>query len=589
MDAEAETFDNGDDILSQRLEGSTKLQYKRKIIHFETWVTHFHPDLINEELETEEGDVGVDYEHVTPEIIKKFLSHISKKRNFKAETPETPYVYITPQKLQSVQHVNGYRSALVDKFRSKGIQLDFDRQTMFKGMMTGYQRIIQKKKQNGEMDMHEGKYPLSFSGYRFLAKKALEQTTDFPLAIFAHIFLLLCWNLLARCVSVSSIMYQHISWEEDSMVIVFPTTKSDKVGKNSAPIHVFANRKHPEICPILWFAVFIWCSGFRRAGSTATVFGTPKDTQKRFSTWLHSVLGSSENDLLIMGIIILEIGTHSFRKGVANFLSGLVGGPSAIAIYLRAGWSLGPVTSRYIMEGQGNDQLCGRAASGLSLTDIDFADLPPHFDLSKGAVISIAQWEEILPGYSTYYPQSFRQVLPFLLASIVHHQDYLKEVLHPSHPFFQSRLWTSGIVSTLSEKVFTGNGKNPVTLMTATGIPPHLLLAKELATTRGEIEKMRETIIQKLQEVPEQVKACMLENFQVDGTVPITVSQVQTMMSDMQERLVAAILDQGEQQRAALQEVSTSLAPAGLPSLQFLTYTWGGGIHSVPESFRFPK
>jgi len=81
----------------------------------------------------------------------------------------------------------------------------------------------------------------------------------------------------------------------------------------------------------------------------------------------------------------------------------------------------------------------------------------------------------------------------------------------------------------------------------------------------------------------------MLENFQVDGTVPITVSQVHTMMSDMQERLVAAILDQGERQRAALQEVSHSLVPIQSPPLQFLTYTWGGGIHTVPESFRFPK
>lgn len=251
MDTRAENISHGNAILSQRLEGSTKLQYKRKIIHFETWVTHLFPELINEDLETEEGDMGVDYERVTPDILQQFLSHISKKRNFKAETPEQPYVYLTPLKLQSVQHVNGYRSALVDKFRSLGVQLDFEHQTMFKGMITGYQRIIQKKKQNGEIDMHEGKYPLSFSGYRFLAKKAIAQTTDFPLAIFAHIFLLLCWNLLARCVSVSSIMFQHISWEEDSMVIVFPTTKSDKVGKNSAPIHVFANRKHPEICPIV--------------------------------------------------------------------------------------------------------------------------------------------------------------------------------------------------------------------------------------------------------------------------------------------------------------------------------------------------
>lgn len=230
MDTREENISHGNAILSQRLEGSTKLQYKRKIIHFETWVTHVCPELINEDLETEEGELGVDYENVTAAVLQQFLSHISKKRNFKAETPEQPYVYLTPQKLQSVQHVNGYRSALVDKFRSLGVQLDFEHQTMFKGMITGYQRIIQKKKQNGEIEMHEGKYPLSFSGYRYLAKKAIAQTSDFPLAIFAHIFLLLCWNLLARCVSVSSIMYQHISWEEDSMVNVLLGARQRRCG-----------------------------------------------------------------------------------------------------------------------------------------------------------------------------------------------------------------------------------------------------------------------------------------------------------------------------------------------------------------------
>ena len=34
----------------------------------------------------------------------------------------------------------------------------------------------------------------------------------------------------------------------------------------------------------------------------------------------------------------------------------LIGGPNAIAIYIRAGWSLG-VQDRYIFEAGGNDQL----------------------------------------------------------------------------------------------------------------------------------------------------------------------------------------------------------------------------------------
>lgn len=313
MNTSVDNISHGDAILSERLAPGTKKMYADKIVHFEQWVAHFYPHLIDEDLEETDG-MGVDYGAIDSHTMKEFLGHISKKRDWKAQTPEQPFVYFEPVRLQSVQHVNGYKSALVNKYRTLGIQLDFEHTTMFSDMLTGYRRIIQKKKQDGEMEMHEGKYPLSFSGYRFLAKKALAHTQDFPLAVFAHIFLLLCWNLLARCVSVSSLMFQHISWEEDSMVIVFPTTKSDKVGKNSSPIHVFANRKCPEICPILWFAVYIWCMGFRRAGSKTTVFGTPKDTQKRFSSWLHTVLGSSAGDLLLMVLLLWKSGLTRFEK-----------------------------------------------------------------------------------------------------------------------------------------------------------------------------------------------------------------------------------------------------------------------------------
>ena len=589
INTSVDNISHSDAILDERLAPGTKRQYAAKIKHFEEWVSHVHPEFIEED---DSSDCGfrVQYETLEPVVLKEFLGHISKKQDRKAQTLEEPYVYFNPVRLQSVQHVNGYKSALVNKYRTLGIALDFEHQTMFSDMLTGYRRVVQKKKQDGEMEMHEGKYPLSFSGYRYLAKKAIAQTSDFQLAIFAHIFLLLCWNLLARCVSVSSIMFQHISWEEDSMVVVFPTTKSDKAGKNSAPIHVFANPSCPEICPILWLAVYIWCSGFRRTGSKPNLFGTPSGTEKRFSDWLHGVLGSSAADLLLMGIIILEIGTHSFRKGVANFLAGLAGGPSAVAIYLRAGWSLGPVTSRYILEGQGNDQLCGRAATGLPITETAFADLPPHFDLSDGEILTVGEWEEILPGYSTFYPQSFRQVLPFLLASVVYHRQYLQSVLDERHPLFCSRLWTSGVMDRLASKVYTGNGKHPVTKMTATGIPPHILLANELAATRGELEEIRRVVLQKLQEVPDRVKECLLENFQVGGVVPITVSQVTSMISTLEERLVAAIIQQGAQQRTALEQVHTSLQPAisSNPPV-FITYTWGEGLHTVPESFRFPK
>ena len=50
-------------------------------------------------------------------------------------------------------------------------------------------------------------------GFVFLAKKALDHETDFNLYISVHLFLVLCWNLMARAVSTAAIMFDHISWE----------------------------------------------------------------------------------------------------------------------------------------------------------------------------------------------------------------------------------------------------------------------------------------------------------------------------------------------------------------------------------------
>ena len=61
-------------------------------------------------------------------------------------------------------------------------------------------------------------------------------------------------------------------------------------------------------------------------------------------------------------------------------LSSDPGGPTTTSIYLRAGWSLGPVQNRYIFQGPGGDQFVGRAAAGLNVNKAEFAQLPPHFD-----------------------------------------------------------------------------------------------------------------------------------------------------------------------------------------------------------------
>ena len=316
---------DADDICNEKLDITTRRRYNRFFDQFKEWVVHNHDEFLDEA-----GDLIL--RNITDEAFKEFLAHKTKK-TYKDGA------YMVPEKFQSYEHVSGYKSGLVYGFDKAGVPLRTSTSKMFKEFFAGYRRKIGQLKQNGEMKLKEGKDALSFSGYRYIAKTAIAQEKDYPLSTFSWVFLLLCWNLISRCVSVSSLMYDHIWWEEDSMVIVFPTHKGDKDGENSlsSPKHVFANPTNPEICPILAFGVYMICLGVRRDGAKRMVFGDKDNNESRFGNWLRASLGSHAPELLMMGITILEIGTHSFRKGVASFLCGLIGGPSAISIYLRAG------------------------------------------------------------------------------------------------------------------------------------------------------------------------------------------------------------------------------------------------------------
>jgi len=573
---------DADGICNEKLDISTRSRYTRFFNQFKGWIAEHHAEYLDAA-----GDVVLG--NISDEAFKEFLAHKTKKTNPNG-------TYIIPEKFQSYEHVSGYKSAIVYGYDKARVSLKASTIKMFKEFFAGYRRKIGQLKQNGEMKLKEGKDALSFTGYRFMSWLAVRQDRDFNQSIFSWVFLLLCWNLISRCVSVSSLMYDHIWWEMDALVIVFPTHKGDKDGENSlsSPKHVYANPTNPEICPILALGVYMFCLGTRRDGAKRMVFGDKDNIESRFSNWLRAALGSHSPELLLMGIAILEIGTHSFRKGVASFLCALVGGPTAIAIYLRAGWSLGPVQSRYILEVSGGDHLCGRAATGLSIIDLEFASLPPHFDLSSGDILSVQEWDLILPGYSnnTVYPDKFRQVMPFLLASIVYHKDWIVLNFPARHPLFLTSLWTSGIMDRLIARVYAGTMKNPVTKLAASGIPPHILLANELCNVRSELTSIKDQIIVKLDALPDLIKENLLRNFQINGVLPISREDVQSMIALSTETVLSAIQSSISANNEAIRTMNNNNNASNSATdniTDFQLFQWGGRFHHVPEGFEFPK
>ena len=131
--------------------------------------------------------------------------------------------------------------------------------------------------------------------------------------------------------------------------------------------------------------------------------------------------------------------------------------------------------------------------------------------------------------------------------------------------------------------------------MFATGVPPHLVIAHSVVGVQKELDGLRIEVMAKLDNLPEALKQSMLQNFQVDGTVPITHVQVVDMMTDLKLSLETSFVSAIRRDRE-----SVSYAPILTPAEggsdgilnshgNYRTWSWKGRLHPVPQDSRFPR
>jgi len=499
--------------------------------------------------------------------------------------------------LNSASYVGSYRAALKWYYELNKVVVPSDILKALGRYTSGFKRVKNQRKQDGEEDADEGKQPMQFSGYEWLALRGVQATGDYSQAVFAWVFLLFAWNLISRGRNIGKLMFEHLSWQDDALTVRMYVKKQDQEGKDCKAKHVFANPIKPWICPILALAVYIFTQGPLQPGSKMLIFGN-ESAEDRFSKWLRGVLGLFEEPLHAMGIMISTIGTHSFRKGTATWLAGMVDGPTGIQIYLRAGWSLG-MQKRYIHEGGGCDRHVGRAATGLTLDSEEFGCLPPHFDVRDGApALSNEEWEIILPGF-LLYPESFRVALPFLLASLLYHWDYIIANFAGSHPIRSSRLFTlsASRIAELKAQVHTGTFKNPITGMVAKGVPQQVRILHRIDCLERQYLEQTSALVKRVDEIPEQLTQCMLDRFQVNGAQPLLETRVSDMINDATNKLRDVLLTEIRLVRGVANEVQQSHPQATEPQAWqrgelvdgWMQWTWGGRIHPVPEGWCLPR
>ncbi|ETV86985.1 hypothetical protein H257_02002 [Aphanomyces astaci] len=255
--------------------------------------------------------------------------------------------------------------------------------------------------------------------------------------------------------------------------------KNDPEGRMSYPRHVYANPSHPAICPILSLGVLLFTRGAQVPESPTLLFGY--NAKDRFSAWLAKTCAANADDIAGLGLSISDIVLVAHKQ--------LWSGCELV------GASVGSKDDTYLKDLEAINLL-----AKLQL----FGALPPHFGPSIS--LSPAQWESNLPGYSSLYPATFRSAVPYLLASLVHHHAWLKSTLHHSHPLFLSPVWLSGSLTALAAGLHGGTLYNPITNMTATGIPPHVPLYQQLRVVQTNLGKLAQHVDDGFKSIPLQLR-----------------------------------------------------------------------------------
>jgi len=553
---------NADVIVSGRVNVETKVQYMSTI----KFITNYCLKNISQAVSEGELILPIELNH-----LKILLGDMGADR--------------IDGKVRSVSTVQGYISSLKYYYKEKSVKVSDEFREYCDLFIEGYKRKVALKKEQGLMKNFEGKVPVSHLLYIQLAELGLKACDNrSPFASLVHAFMVLCWNLFARSCSVADLRTHHFTWENDCMVIDMSRHKADQTGENITPKHVYANPYNPLICPILALALHVFSTSFRPENDDKNkIFvGVPYDI---FTKWL----GSSLAQLPLLGHSVKDFGTHSFRKGIASFCAGFIGGPSVIAIYLRAGWSLGQVQDRYITYSDGGDQLCGRVAAGLDFNaGANFAVLPPR--LSSVSVLSGEEWNLIIPGYSDY-PPGFQTCLPILTAQIVYHYRWILENVGKNHPIRTSRLFISGLIPKIREHVLDPitTGRCGVTSMAATGIPQHIELSRKLESMEKENVKLQERVecLQSamMEQLPEKLLEAIRENYNIEGVQQMTRTEFRSLLSVEFDRYREEFTRSNyESTRTMLPAVTSSSENA-----QYLSWTWGGQLHRpVPETWSMP-
>ena len=294
---------------------------------------------------------------------------------------------------------------------------------------------------------------------------------------------------MARCASVDPLGFHTFSLGQDSIIVKYDDSKSDKEGERLSEKNVYANTEHYYLC--FWTGLGIWCALNTDSLSVhENIFLAPSAKEKTAGTrYQEQLMGlvRIHKEEVANHIRIEHMNAYGLRKRSATLaVSGTTSPPPISSIARRGEWSMGKVLDVYWHFSEPGDHYLGRILAGMDPKKASFGDLPPHWSIPNPMEIpEIALAMELLfgPILRKHTGCEYRPTALLLrcAACVVYHLDSLlsKMVSHPGHDFTKiAILHNKYLLDRLSLLVTTAptNG----VMNKPTGIPPNVELATQM-------------------------------------------------------------------------------------------------------------
>ncbi len=287
------------------------------------------------------------------------------------------------------------------------------------------------------------------------------------------------------------------------------------------------------------------------------------------------------------GVAEEDITMYSFRKASHTKLNcGSTAGPTAAAVCLREGHSLGGTRNPYIAQEKASDEYCGRIVAGLPLDKPEFAASYPDFIPIPIEV----EKDELLPVSSDLYKEKKKEVYaivrevldaiftsehmdanptlhPFLRIGLASHLMHIEEINNylPTDALLrQTPLYTNAKVEELKQwvRIAMPWEDHYIYFADSSGLPPHVTqlsklqeILKRQDESDAKMEAHHNKTDAKIDALPGVLEE-LLDDRQMAG--PVSVSQIKKLIDDSprMKKMEAA----SKKMEAAVTNLATTVA-----------------------------